>query len=258
MMAFLKHALRRLRPNSAEYHTVKSWTEFEAWNFDRAVSEIRLALKLNPGFLRAHSFYGWYMLLFRGDAETARRELEAAQRIDGADVVTQTYLGHPYYMNRNFAKAIEVYQQALLLESQGTSAHWHLGRADEGAGLYSQALENYEAYEKVASGATEQIEAKYRRYRTKLADGGPPEMWRAMLLDEKQNTAPDHYLMARVSERLGETDPALSLLEMAYQERNGSMVFLLFDDCWDEMRDNPRFRELVKKMGFSKVSQTEN
>jgi len=250
--------LKRLRPNSAEYHTVKSRAEFEDWNFDHAVEEARLALKLNPGFLRAHFLYGGYMLDFRGDAETARRELEAAERIDGADVIIQTALGDPYYFNRNFAKAIEVYQQALLLESHGIVAHYWLGRAHEGAGLYSQALEDYEAYEKVVSGATEQIDAKYRRYRTKLADGGPAEMWRAMLLDEKQNAAPDHYIMARISERLGETDNALSLLEMAYQEHNGSMVELLFDDCWDPMRDNPRFRELVRKMGFAKVKQPEN
>jgi serine/threonine protein kinase len=250
--------LKRLRPNSPEYHAVKSWIEFLDWNFDRAVAEAHLALKLNPRFLRAHIFYGWYMLLFRGDAETARREMETAERIDGADVPSQTYLGQSYYFNRNFAKAIEVYQQALRLESRGMSAHHFLGRAYEAAGLYSQALEQYEAHEKSFSGAPEQIEAKYRRYRTNLTNGGPAEMWRAMLQDQTQDVPPDHYVMARSSARLGDTDHALSFLEMAYQERNESMVKLLFDDCWDAMRDNPRFRELVRKMGFSKVRQPEN
>src|SRR6266540_2198893 len=44
------------------------------------------------------------------------------------------------------------------------------------------------------------------------------------------------------------------LLEKAYREHHGNMPELLLDDCWDPVRDDPRFKELLDRMGFSKVS----
>ena len=62
----------------------------------------------------------------------------------------------------------------------------------------------------------------------------------------------------------GSVVPAFQLLEASYQcqERAGSferpLVSLLFDDTWDEFRDDPRFQSLLEKIGFTKVMPHRN
>lgn len=57
------------------------------------------------------------------------------------------------------------------------------------------------------------------------------------------------YYSATVYVGLGDTQKALDLLEKAYQQRSGTLVFLGIDRRFDSLRSDPRFRELVKKMG---------
>lgn len=73
-------------------------------------------------------------------------------------------------------------------------------------------------------------------------------MWQTML-DE----SPNSYYSARLCARLGDTNEVFSLLNKAYREHERDMVNLLIDDCWDTLRDDARYNELLKKMGFSKV-----
>src|SRR5258708_28554576 len=49
---------------------------------------------------------------------------------------------------------------------------------------------------------------------------------------------------------LGENNTALDLLEKAYQERSGCVAFLKAEDFWDPLRSDPRFIELLKKVGL--------
>jgi hypothetical protein len=74
-------------------------------------------------------------------------------------------------------------------------------------------------------------------------------MWQAMLEDQKRD-CPDPYVLARLHARLDETNEAIALLEKAYQERNGCMADLLFDDHWDAFRENPRFQDIVRRVGL--------
>ncbi len=50
---------------------------------------------------------------------------------------------------------------------------------------------------------------------------------------------------------LGENDIALDLLEKAYQERSGCLTDLKVDRDWDPLRSDPRFTDLLKKVGLS-------
>ena len=163
-------------------------------------------------------------------------------------------LGCPNYFERNFPKAIELWNKAARLESRGTSTHGWLGWGYEADKQYEKALDDNEAYEKAVDGNVAQIEAKYRKYRLVLARKGPREMWQAMLDEMRQSPSPDHYDIARLCARLGYTDEALRFLDKAYAAHNGHMTFLLFDDCWDTLRHDPRFNELLERMGFSVVT----
>src|SRR6266545_7271765 len=88
-------SLRALAPDSAQYHTANAWIKYKEWRFEEEIAELKLALRANPKFLRAHGFYGGIMLRARGDAETALREFRAAEQIDPRDSIIQMHLGTP-------------------------------------------------------------------------------------------------------------------------------------------------------------------
>jgi predicted Zn-dependent protease len=74
------------------------------------------------------------------------------------------------------------------------------------------------------------------------------------LLKELQERAASEYILptcfAEAYASLGNTDEAFSWLEKAYKERNWGMLFLRHAWCWDPLRSDPRFDDLVQRMGF--------
>jgi len=170
-------------------------------------------------------------------------------------MITRVCLANPYYLEGNFSKAIELWEEARRLQPIGMSSHGWLGQGYEADKEYGTALDHHEAYEKAWKGQVAETEAKYNRYRSIFAETGRPQpMWRAMLDDLRQNSSPDHYYdMARLCARLGKTNEVFELLEKGRQAHNGYMEFLLIDDCWDTLREDPRFDDLLERMGFAKV-----
>jgi tetratricopeptide (TPR) repeat protein len=67
-------------------------------------------------------------------------------------------------------------------------------------------------------------------------------------LKHHPSTAP--YGLAQVYSALGEKERAISLLETAYQERSNRMNYLKVDPAFDPLRQEPRFKELMRKMNF--------
>ena len=58
------------------------------------------------------------------------------------------------------------------------------------------------------------------------------------------------YVIARIHVTLGEKDKALQWLETAYQQQAEWMVLLKVDPCFDDLRPDPRFQSLMRRMNF--------
>ncbi len=56
--------------------------------------------------------------------------------------------------------------------------------------------------------------------------------------------------MASSYTRLGEADEAFRWLEKAYEERNTDLVWLKVAPKWDNIRSDPSFTDLVKRVGL--------
>jgi serine/threonine protein kinase len=244
--------LRKLRPNSAQYHIVMSDLAALDWDLEKAVSEARLACDLDPGFQRAHTVYGWWTLQFHGDVAAARKEFQKAERLDFKDVLTQDMLCRTYQFERNMPMAIAKYRELERLERR-MNTHYYLRWAYEAVGQYDKALQEGEASELAERGASMEITNKYRRARLALDSKGPSAMWQSLLDDMKGSSPDDRYEMARLCTRLGDTNQVFVLLEKGRQEHDGDMVKLLFDDCWDGLRDDPRFDRELELMHLAKI-----
>jgi tetratricopeptide (TPR) repeat protein len=59
------------------------------------------------------------------------------------------------------------------------------------------------------------------------------------------------FLIANVHSGLGEKEQALAWLEKAYKERDGLLVLLNVDAHLDSLRSDPRFKDLLRRVGFT-------
>ena len=246
--------LKQLSPNSVEYHTANALVKFCDWKFEEAIQEVALATRLDPKFLRAHEQYGYFVLLAHADAKTALREYQIAEHIDHTDTVTLTVLYGPPYLERNYDKAIAQLNKVVEFESNSSGAYFRLGNVYEADKQYEKAIGEYERADQLIGADSESTKIKYQKQRAELHENGPRGWWQAQLNEARQDSHPDPFLMAELCARLGHTNEVFALLDRAYQERNGYMVFLLERDCFDPYRGDPHFQQLVKKMGFRPTS----
>ena len=91
--------------------------------------------------------------------------------------------------------------------------------------------------------------------RSILHEKGPRGWWQAQLDGQKQQSYVNPYWRAGINARLGNTNEVFSLLDQAYKEHNHQMINLLEDDHWDGYRSDPRFKELLDKVGFHPIHE---
>jgi tetratricopeptide (TPR) repeat protein len=58
------------------------------------------------------------------------------------------------------------------------------------------------------------------------------------------------YWIAMLYAGLGDSDKAFEWLEMAYTEKSGGMVWLQAESQWDTIRSDPRFQDLMRRIGL--------
>ncbi len=124
-------------------------------------------------------------------------------------------------------------------------------------GDYSNALDYIEQAD-IYSGADEiSTKQSYELQRHALAEGGVRGYWQLQWKWNESPTNTDYYWKGVIQIHLGNTNAALDWLQKSYASRergnDDSLNSLLFDPCWDGLHDNPRFKRLLDKIGFTKV-----
>src|SRR5207244_1966931 len=87
-----------------------------------------------------------------------------------------------------------------------------------------------------------------------LAKSGKQEEARGLLeellrLSTQRHVSPGN--IALIYNGLGERDEAFSWLERGFEQRDPKLVFLKVEPKWNNLRDDPRFQELLRRVGFS-------
>ena len=114
-------------------------------------------------------------------------------------------------------------------------------------GMYDEAIRE-SAKERELSGGNSFPFAEFA-----LARLGRRAEARAMLTERLNASATKFvapYSIAMSYNALGDLDDALRWLEKAYQVRDPNMTFLKVDPKWNNLRGEPRFVELIKKMAY--------
>ncbi|HEV1994259.1 MAG TPA: tetratricopeptide repeat protein, partial [Candidatus Acidoferrum sp.] len=239
----------QLNPRLAEAHAVLGNVAMSYdWDLVTGEKELLRAIELNPNDPNAHEWY-CHLLIVEGRNPEALTEARHALDLDPVSPLFHTVLAETYYFGRAFDAAIEEAQQVVKLHPDFLPAHYWLGSAYREKKMYPQAMETFQHARRLSGDNPAMVMA----YGHAQALAGNAVEARAALQKLQQLAAtrfvPNLY-PAAIHVGLGETDEAFRLLELAYQERIDRLVYLNVDPMADPIRSDPRFAQLMAKVGF--------
>lgn len=244
-------------PLLAEAHTsaadVKLYVD---WDFAGAEREFRRAIELNPNYATAHQWYAEYLSLVARHEE-ARKEIQRAQQLEPISVVMYHQAGQIFQNARQYDKAIEQYNRALEINPAFYPSCKGLADAVRHKGMYREAAETLrEFFRRNASfydpggAAAIAVEKQVHGY----AMGGERAYWLTTLRLELTNhdsfPVGTLYELAVDYAQLGDTENALRWLVKVYEARASNILSLKVDPDLDPLRSDPRFQELVRRIGL--------
>jgi tetratricopeptide (TPR) repeat protein len=185
-----------------------------------------------------------------GRFDEANAQMKEARELDPLSLMTMAASARPYYNARRYDDAIGQARRALELDSTFSRAHYWLGMSYAQLGRGREALGEFQVALRQA-GPTPVYRAA-----TAYAHGlvGEREQARAIALELEQEarTRPvSRVEIAAIYAALGDDGRCFDWLEAAFQQRDPLMVYLAVDPRFDPVRADARFRDLLRRIGFT-------
>ena len=233
----------------AEAHTALGAIQHRSkWNWVEAEREFRRAIELNPNYSPAYQFYA-LCLSSMGRQQEALAAIRRALELEPASPIINAAAARQLIFARQYDLAIEQLQRALELEPNFMVAHVRLGLAYEQKGMYEDAVAELDKARTLSKENPLVIAALGHAY----ALSGNRRRAQELLADLKRLSKKRYvsgYDMAVIYSGLREPDQAFAWLEKAYQDREGSLVYLKVEPWLDPIRSDPRFQDLIRRMAF--------
>ena len=244
------HALRAiaLDPHSASGLTaLAAVSHFHDFNHELADRQYRAAMAAVPGDARARIWYAEFLLDMRRFDEALESIRYAAER-DPSWLSADVIRGNVLLYRGNPDQAVTVYRQALEIDPNLGMAHYQLAQAYLAMGRYSEAVTELERAIQIMGPMPFSMGALAYG----LARAGRREEAEEMLRDFERRKEASYYpafVIAMAHAGLGNDEQALEWLERAATERSMGHYMPNVEPEWDALRDIPRFRRLLQRLG---------
>jgi eukaryotic-like serine/threonine-protein kinase len=212
------------------------------WDWANAEKEFQRAIQLAPSNADAHDQYGSFLAAMARPRE-ALKEFEQAQSLDPQN----DHMATAFYWTRQFDRAIPLYQSQAQLRPSDFFPHYVLsniymltGKNDEAISELQKMSEVLEYKEMAADIGRAYQSGGFNQGLTVLA--GELEAY-----SQKSSFVPAWYI-ASIYTYIGNKDKAFVWLQKAYEFRDG--VDSLNEPIWDQLRSDPRFTELTRRVGL--------
>ncbi|MEP6514231.1 MAG: adenylate/guanylate cyclase domain-containing protein, partial [Parafilimonas sp.] len=219
------------------------------YDWSKSKKTLEKALSINPNYSLAHMYYGNLLQYTGQGTEQGIKEIKKAIELDPLSVQPNWVLGRNYWLARQYDLAYEQLKKTLALDpknglAKGTLALVLLAKKD-----YSKAFDLIKQFPKVVLTKTADYMGPYLSYAYSLSGDtiqGKAELKR----DLAENPDRHPYFLARAYTGLKDYKEALNQLETAYNIRYLGMYFIKVDPTFDPIRNEPRFKSLIRKMNL--------
>lgn len=213
----------------------------------KAEREHRRAIELNPNSADARRRYARYLSVM-GRSVEALTEIKRAQELDPLRLSLFLREGVILLLARRHDEAIHKLQNVIEIQPDYAQAHEMLGAAFDAKGMYEQAIDEYE---RALRADTRLVDSRILRGYT-LAEAGRESEARGVLHElESKDAYASPAMLAILYIGLVETERAITSLERAYASRDLQPQYLKVAHHYDGLRSDPRFQDLLKRVGLS-------
>jgi serine/threonine-protein kinase len=249
-----------LDPDLGEAHAALAGVLLdEDWDFAGAEREFRRAIQLNPNDEWAHHSYSHFLLTV-GRHDEAFAESRKVDELNPVNTLATGHYAFYYLVTRQFDRAIEYYNRYFKVETADPGSILQFADALYQKGSMQEA---FDAYLKghAANGATEAELAALKDAIAKRGIQGYLQTRIAQLEKRRQpeqNVTPMTSLggqLASLYARVGDKDRAFQQLERMYAEHDEACVSLLEESSFHPLHSDPRFGDLLRRIGLPAVSK---
>lgn len=217
------------------------------WNRDGSEKEYRRALELRPNYSTAHHWLGADLGNVKR-VEESLAEMRRAEELDPLSAIIGTNLGDMLRIARRYDDAIAQYKRVLARNPNFSYAHLALGRAYGLKRMYPEAVAETRRSLELNPGSS---------------DKGWLGLWTARsgkrnealkILAELKDESNRNYIpndgFAVIHIGLGNKEEALNYLEKHMMARAETANAFAVDPELDDLRDEPRFKAMLKRMNL--------
>jgi TolB-like protein/tetratricopeptide (TPR) repeat protein len=218
------------------------------WNFADAERHYQRAIELQPNFAIAHTGYSIY-LASQGRLTDAIVAALRAEELDPVSPNTAAHVGWIYYFNRQYDHAIEKGQKALALSREHAGAYELLAEVVLAEGLDASDLRFL-----IGDNATS-VTAREQLAYIEAVRGDAAARNRFLASLRRASSEPSQIPLVKLATMyaaFGDRSHAFELLERAVVERAGQLVWLNVSPNLDPLRTDPRFGDLVRRVGLAR------
>ncbi|WP_421773358.1 TPR end-of-group domain-containing protein [Gracilimonas sp.] len=253
-----KNALKAIEINNSRadsYIALGFVNLFFKWDFYTAESNFRKAITMEPDSSEPRQALSFYNRIV-GRFDKMLQQAEAAAKIDPLSLPALLELGRSHWVVGNYEKALNCFNEALDLDPLFRAAL-------EGKALVYMSQKKYDKALRAAKKYIDLIDSKYK--------GGSQLACIYALMGDKKRTEESIELIkkrekdqphqnltldyAMVYAALGDNDQAFKYLDKALKKKLGALLLIQTLPLIQNLKGDPRFKELVNKIGLPKESK---
>ncbi len=178
-------------------------------------------------------------------------EANRAYQLDPLSPIISFRIGAVHFLARRFDEAIAVLKRIVSENPTFPAAHLLLAKSYWGKGMYPQVVEEWKIFGRL-SGSPDESD-----YGSAMEQGLRAAGWKGALTKNiearrarRKTGYSSPYMIGMMYAGLGDKEQAFRWLGTAYQERDWPLISLKTDFEFDPLRSDPRFAELVRKVGL--------
>jgi class 3 adenylate cyclase/TolB-like protein len=221
-----------------------TWSD---WNWKEAEKEFLRAIEINPNYAFSQAYYSHFLAIM-GDPEKGLPHSALAMKLNPFNTLYISIHGQALKNARKYDEALELLLKLYEIEpDQGIAlpALWavyhELGDTQKALDIAKkiyQLKNDALALETLESGFEE---GGYRMAMQRIAE---------MMISKRDTIYYPSWQIGTLYCRAGKKEEAMDWLEKAYEAHDSNMPFISIDPLFDFLRDEPRFKNVLKKMGL--------
>ncbi len=234
----------------AEAHTALANIYQMDWNWSGAEQEIKRALALNPKLARAHHVDAFHQAIM-GRHEEAIAAIKQAQALDPLNMIINSDVAEILSSARRPEEAIEQALEVVEMDPDFANAHLFLATVYHISGRAEESLEEYLKAKALNGESAARIAALRKAYGEKGLKGIYQKELEEILKKRASGAYYSPIHLAQMYVLLDQKESAFKWLEIAYADHSAEMVIIIAWPLFDPLRSDPRFADLLRRIGLS-------